>query len=103
MWITFLKKMIFLCFFVRDFVALCILLNSSARLTIAWAELLNWAARPIMGAEFSGCQDAAPDGGFPMRTGGNAPGTRHPVRLFCASQIYKIPHTQHSGMGEEVP
>ena len=31
MWITFLKKIIFVCFFVRDFVALCILLNSSAR------------------------------------------------------------------------
>ena len=47
MWITFLKKMIFLCFFVRDFVALCILLNSSARTITAWAELLNRAARPI--------------------------------------------------------
>ncbi len=39
MWITFLKKIIFVCFFVRDFVALCILLNSSARPIAAWAEL----------------------------------------------------------------
>ncbi len=41
MWITFFKKRIFLCFFKRDFVALCILLNSSARTIAAWAELLS--------------------------------------------------------------
>ncbi len=41
MCITFLKKIFFVCFFVRDFVALCILLNSSARPIAAWAELLS--------------------------------------------------------------